>query len=55
MEKIIPIVKSIYHDLKDVSGGKVADYIPELAEVEPSKFAISVCHVNGETFHIGDS
>jgi glutaminase len=54
MDKIKKIITKIYNDLKDIEGGKVADYIPELACVKPEKFAISVCHVNGETFNIGD-
>ena len=52
MDKIKKIITKIYNDLKNVDGGKVADYIPELACVKPEKFAISVCHVNGETFNI---
>ena len=55
MEKIKKIVTKIFNELKSVNGGKVADYIPELACVKPEMFGISVCHVNGDTFNIGDS
>ena len=55
MEKIKKIVTKIYNELKSVNGGKVADYIPELACVKPEMFGISVCHVNGEIFNIGDT
>ena len=35
--------------------GKVADYIPELAEVNPAQFAISVVLANGQMFSAGQS
>ena len=34
--------------------GQVADYIPELARVDPAQFAISVVTAEGETFGAGD-
>lgn len=49
------VIKKIFNDIKILNEGKVADYIPELAKVDPNKFAISVCKVNGEQFNIGDS
>jgi len=55
MEKIKKIITKIYENLNSVKGGKVADYIPELACVNPDLFGISVCHVNGEIFNIGDT
>ena len=54
MEKIAKIIDKIYYELKDIDGGKVADYIPELACVNHDLFGISVCHVNGEIHNIGD-
>ena len=54
MEKIAKIINKIYYELKDIDGGKVADYIPELACVNHDLFGISVCHVNGEIHNIGD-
>lgn len=35
--------------------GKVASYIPELSEINPNKFGISLTTLNGENFGIGDS
>lgn len=49
------IIKKLYDELKEYNGGNVADYIPELAKVDPNKFSISVCKINGEQFNIGDS
>ena len=31
----------------------MAQYIPQLESVDPDKFAISVCTVHGQRFHIG--
>jgi len=35
--------------------GKVADYIPQLAHVDPNQFGIAVCTPSGETFTAGDA
>ena len=37
-----------------LSQGKVADYIPALAEVEPNQFAIAIHTVDGQTYCAGD-
>ena len=54
MEKIKLIVDKLYNNLINIKGGKVADYIPELACIDPDYFAISICHVNGDIYNIGD-
>ena len=52
MEKII---KKIFENYSNMVGqGKVADYIPPLANVSPDKYAISVCTVDGQKYNIGD-
>lgn len=33
----------------------VADYIPELAQVSPAHFAMSVCTADGQSFHVGEA
>jgi len=38
-----------------IGQGKVADYIPALAEVPADRLGIAVCTVNGETFSAGDA
>ena len=48
------VIERIFNELKDLNEGKVADYIPELAKVDPNKFAISVCTVGGKQINIGD-
>lgn len=38
-----------------IGQGKVADYIPALAEVPADKLGIAVCTVDGETYQAGDA
>ena len=54
MQKVKEIVHKIYNELKNEKGGNVADYIPELACVNPDFFGVSICHVNGEIYNVGD-
>ncbi|MFK8057124.1 MAG: glutaminase [Saprospiraceae bacterium] len=35
-------------------GGKVASYIPELGNVEPDRFGVSLTMITGESYHFGD-
>jgi glutaminase len=35
--------------------GEVASYIPELAKVNPDKYGVHICTVDGKNFSIGDS
>ena len=35
--------------------GKVADYIPQLAKVDPTKFAVAVTTIDGQRFSFGDA
>ena len=50
------IIDAIYRDLNTWERtGKVADYIPALAQVDPPQFGISVQLLTGESFHIGDT
>ena len=44
-----------YNDLKNNLSGKVADYIPYLSKIPPSKFAISLCTIDGKIINIGDT
>jgi len=48
------VLEDIYNDIKPLLGkGKVADYIPALAEIDPIQFAMSITCNDGRTFNIG--
>ena len=34
---------------------RLPDYIPQLSEVDTSLFAVSICTVDGQRMHLGDS
>jgi len=53
--EIKDIIQSIYVKIKENQKGKVADYIPQLASVNPDLFAISICSTAGEIFELGDT
>ena len=53
-------IETIYNKLKNKNcggkncGGKNADYIPELAKVNPDLYAISIYTIDGQSINIGD-
>ena len=50
------ILDEIYEEIKpELSDGKVADYIPALAEVEKEQFAMTITLEDGRVFSVGDS
>src|SRR6266436_10004167 len=50
------LIESVREELTPELGkGRVADYIPKLAKVDPRKFGIAVATVNGGTFSTGDA
>lgn len=50
------ILQEIYQEsLQQPKMGTIATYIPELANVSPDKFGISLTTLNGDHFEVGDS
>jgi glutaminase len=47
-------LQELHAKYRDVSDGKVADYIPELALANPAWFGISLVTVDGQVFDVGD-
>lgn len=52
-QKILEEVSN--RSLKKKLTGKVANYIPELADIDPDKFGIHLCSVDGGEYSVGDS
>src|SRR5947209_20598125 len=48
------ILKEAYVKFKDDTGGKNADYIPALAEVDPKLYGIVIITTDGRVYKIGD-
>jgi len=38
-----------------LTGGKPADYIPELGKADPNLFGIAIATVDGQTYTVGDA
>jgi glutaminase len=53
-DTIKSVLDSVYAKLKDTRGGKNADYIPALAEVNPNIFGIAIVTVDGQVITVGD-
>ncbi|WP_158841220.1 glutaminase [Polaribacter sp. L3A8] len=55
MENYKEVIECVYADVKNVADiGKVANYIPELAFVDPSNFGVAVTTIDKESFGVGD-
>jgi glutaminase len=52
--KFTQILTDIYEEVKPNDGGAVADYIPQLARVNPEYYSIAVCTVDGQRFSLGE-
>ena len=49
------VVQEAYDQVKTNTGGKNADYIPYLANINKNLFGISICLLNGQTIQLGDT
>lgn len=54
-DEIRSLVEAAYVHFREEAGGELADYIPALAEADPSTFGICVANTRGDTFLIGDA
>ena len=51
---LVAAIKEVYTLVEPNEGGANAEYIPQLAEVDPDQFAISLTTTDGQHFSIGD-
>ncbi len=54
-QQINKVLKDAYNKFKDDNGGKNADYIKELAVVDPKIFGISIVTAEGKVYEAGDT
>jgi glutaminase len=54
-ESFVEVIKHVYATVEPNKSGANASYIPQLAEVDPEQFGISVTTVDGQQFSIGDT
>lgn len=47
-------LKGMHESCKSVNTGSVATYIPELAKMDPKRWDVSVCSVDGQRAHFGN-
>lgn len=55
IDQIKQAAQEAYDEAKSVTGGKNANYIPYLANVDSNLFGLSITLLNGETINIGDT
>lgn len=51
----VDFLAELHQRIGETSGGKVADYIPELGKADPSLFGIALATVDGEVYATGDA
>jgi len=54
MSKLEKFLKSLHQKYKPLNSGKLASYIPQLANANPDWFAITVVTTDGKIFTVGD-
>ena len=53
-ERVEVVVREAYDKFRSDTGGKNADYIPYLAQVDPKLFGVSSVTTDNQVFNVGD-
>ncbi|BAY60008.1 putative glutaminase [Calothrix brevissima NIES-22] len=51
---LLEVIKDLHSQYKSLKEGAVANYIPELAKVNPDLFSICIVTVDGQIYEVGD-
>ena len=54
-EEMIAVVEMAHARFASEAGGKIADYIPALAQADPAHFGICIANTRGESLAVGDA
>lgn len=55
ISQIKEVAQEAYNEVKSNTGGKNADYIPYLANIDSKLFGLSICLMDGQIINIGDT
>ena len=48
-------IDDLYEATKLNTDGQVADYIPQLARVDPDQYGLGICTADGQSYSVGQS
>ena len=48
-------IRQLFEEARGHSGGKVADYIPQLGRVDPELFGLALCTIDNQRLSLGDA
>lgn len=52
---VLNVLQTLHHRYSSLTEGSVADYIPELAKVDPDRFGICIATRDGHLYEVGDT
>ncbi|TAF12306.1 MAG: glutaminase A, partial [Nostocales cyanobacterium] len=52
--QFLEVIQDLHSQYKSLQEGTVANYIPELAKVNPNLFSICIATIDGQIFEVGD-